>query len=142
MITLPRRYLNKDMTTFKGRVNTVLEYLKTEFPNAQIVMFTLTHRAYFTCGKTNVQPDESFPNPHGLYVDDYCNAICEAGKIWSVPVIDLFGECGLCPRIENQGNLFANPQTDRLHPSSEGHRRIAMLLATKLRTLPATFKKD
>ena len=142
MMTLPRRHLNKDMATFKGRLNTVLEYLKTEFPDAQIVMFTPIHRAFFTCAKTNVQPDESFPNPQGLYVDQYCDSICEAGKIWSVPVIDLYGECGLCPRIENQGALFANPETDRLHPSSEGHRRIALLMARKLRTLPATFKKD
>ena len=141
-VVLPRRNLVKDMATFKGRLNTVLEYLKTEFPDAQIVMFTPIHRAFFTCAKTNVQPDESFPNLRGLYVDQYCDAICEAGKIWSVPVIDLYGESGLCPRIGNQGVLFADPEKDRLHPSSEGHRRIALLLAAKLRTLPPTFKQS
>lgn len=142
MVSLPRRHFNRDMKTFKGRVNAVLEYVKTEFPDAQVVLLTPIHRAFFTCGKNNVQPEETYPNEKGLYIENYVDAICEGGRIWSTPVINLYAECGLCPLIENQGPLFANPKTDRLHPSSEGHRRIALLLATKLATFPATFKKN
>ena len=140
-VTLPRRILSRDMKTFRGRINTVLEYLKTEFPDAQIVVMTPTHRAFFTCGGDNIQPDESFPNAHGLYLDSYVDAIREGARIWSVPVIDLYAESGLCPRIGNQGRLFWDEKSDRLHPSSEGHRRMALLIAAKLRALPATFSR-
>lgn len=142
MKVLPRRYFNRDVKTFKGRVNTVLEYLKTEFPDAQIVLLTPIHRAFFTCGGDNIQPDESYPNNLGLYVESYVDAIREGGRIWSVPVIDLYAESGLCPLVANQGVLFAHPERDRLHPSSEGHRRIALLLDARLRSLPATFRRE
>lgn len=142
LTVLPRRLFNRDVKTFKGRVNTVLEYLKTEFPDAQIVLLTPIHRAFFTCGGNNIQPDESYPNKHGLYVESYVDAVREGGRIWSVPVIDLYAESGLCPLIANQGALFADPERDRLHPSSEGHRRIALLLDARLRALPATFRRE
>ena len=141
MTVLPRRTFSRNMKTFKGRVNTVLEYLKTEFPDAQIVLLTPIHRAYFTCGGNNIQPDESYPNGLGLYVESYVDTVREGGRIWSVPVVDLYAESSLCPLIANQGALFANPELDRLHPSSEGHRRIALLLDARLRALPATFRR-
>ena len=140
LVKLPRRSINRDLKTFRGRVNAVLEYLRNEFPDAQVVVMTPTHRDFFTCGGDNIQPDESYPNAHGLYLEDYVAAIREGARIWSAPVIDLHAEAGLCPRIENQGRLFWDAKSDRLHPSSEGHRRLALLIAAKLRTLPATFK--
>ena len=106
-----RRYLNKDMSTLKGRINTVLGRLKTEFPQAQVILMTPLHRAFFQWSgdpEHNVQPPESFPNGLGLYIDDYVEAIRKAGQIWSVPVIDLFGESGLLPENDSYVPYFAN----------------------------------
>ena len=134
------RTLSMDKNTLRGRINIAMKKLKTMYPDKQIVLLTPIHRSDAYFGPKNIQPDESFPNAHGLYLDDYVEAVREGGRIWSAPVIDLFAEGGLCPRIENQGRLFWNAKSDRLHPSSEGHRRLALLIAAKLRTLPATFK--
>lgn len=141
-VNLPRRMINENPATFRGRINRVLKYLKTEFPDSQVVLMTPTHREFFTCGGDNIQPGESYPNACGLYLCDYVNAIREGARIWSVPVIDLYAESGLCPMVAGHGAFFAKADKDRLHPSSEGHRRIALLIAAKLRGLPATFKKD
>lgn len=142
MKVLPRRVLNRDTGTYRGRINVVSEYLKTTFPNAQIVYLTPVHRAFFTCGGDNIQPDETFPNEIGLYIDDYVKSIREAGAKWSIPVIDTFAESSLCPLLDCQGSLFVNKATgrsDRLHPNAEGHRRIALTVYYRLMTLPSGF---
>ena len=65
-----------------------------------------------------------------------------AAQIWSVPVIDLFGESGLIPENDSYGVLyFGNSKTDRLHPNTNGHRRIADLIEAKLNALPASFRR-
>ena len=140
-MVLKRRYLNTNADTFKGRVNFALGRLKTEFPQSQIVLMTPIHRAFAAFSPTNVQPPESFPNAAGLYVDEYVEALRQAGRIWSVPVIDLYGESGLIPENDSYATYFANSKNDRLHPNTSGHRRIADLIEAKLNALPATFRR-
>ena len=140
-VVLRRRYLNKDADTFKGRINLALDRLKTEFPQSQIILMTPLHRAQITCSETNVQPPESFPNAIGLYVDEYVEALRRAGQVWSVPVIDLYGESGLIPENDSYATYFANSKRDRLHPNTSGHRRIADLIEARLNALPATFRR-
>ena len=140
-VVLRRRYLNKDADTFKGRINLALDRLKTEFPQSQIILMTPLHRAQITCSATNVQPPESFPNAIGLYVDEYVEALRRAGQVWSVPVIDLYGESGLIPENDSYATYFANSKRDRLHPNTSGHRRIADLIEARLNALPATFRR-
>lgn len=126
--------------SFRGSINRVLAYLKHEFPDQQIVLLTPIHRAYAKFDERNVQPDESYANTAGLYLDAYVAAIKEAGTVWSVPVIDLHGESGLYPSDAAYAKFFHNAQTDMLHPNDAGHQRIAAHLAAKLVTLPASFK--
>ncbi|MCR5751343.1 MAG: beta-galactosidase [Kiritimatiellae bacterium] len=140
-MVLRRRYLNYSSDTFKGRVNFALGRLKTEFPRSQIVLLTPIHRAFAAFSPTNVQPPESFSNAAGLYVDEYVEALRQAGRIWSVPVIDLYGESGLIPENDSYATYFANSKSDRLHPNTSGHRRIADLIEAKLNALPATFRR-
>ena len=64
-IRQPRRHFAKNMGTFRGRINTVMEYLKHNFPNQQIVLMTPLHRGYANFGGSNVQPAECFPNVLG-----------------------------------------------------------------------------
>lgn len=136
MTKLKRRHFSRDLGTFKGRINVALEKIKTEFPDTQIILMTPIHRAFFTCSETNVQPPECFPNATGHYVDEYVEAVKEAGRIWSCPVIDLHGESGLLPMNDSYIKYFSNSKVDRLHPNTAGHRRLADLIEAKLNALP------
>lgn len=130
------RTLSKDPHTFRGALNTALEYIKKTFPDKQVVLLTPIHRSSAIFSKTNVQPDESYSNRLGLFIHDYVAAIKEATNIWAVPVIDLNSLCGLYPSLPAHAKYFANPKTDLLHPNELGHKRIAETLKYQLPTLP------
>ena len=140
LVRKPRRKPNFDTATFQGRVNKGLACVKDRFPQAQVVLCTPIHRGFAEFGGDNVQPEESFPNNCGLYVESYVHALREAGEIWSVPVVDLFSLCGLLPMRDAYADSFHLRDTDRLHPNAEGHRRIAATLRYQLAALPATFR--
>lgn len=135
-----RRIIEYKDSTFKGRINTSLKYLKENFPHAQIILLTPIHRGYAKFSEKNVQPDESFPNGIGLYVDSYVNAIKEAGNVWAVPVIDLNSICGLYPNTDSNKQFFADKNRDLLHPNIMGHKKIAKALMYKLQCLASDMK--
>lgn len=60
-----RRLPNLNQGTFRGRINVVLDYLKTNFPRQQIILLAPIHRGYATFGGGNIQPEESYPNARG-----------------------------------------------------------------------------
>ena len=66
-----------DESTFRGRINRVLSYLKSNFPQQQIILLTPIHRAQARFSADNIQPEEAFPNRLGLYIDDYVEVIIE-----------------------------------------------------------------
>lgn len=139
----PRRKFRKTTGTFRGRINIVMEYLKENFPDQQIVLMTPLHRGYANFGGSNVQPPESVPNVRGLYVESYVQVLREAADIWSCPLIDLYRESGLFPTDPAFAPYFRDGGTegkDNLHPNSRGHERMAKVIAAKLRALPPDFK--
>jgi hypothetical protein len=83
-----------------------------------------------------VQPDESYSNARGLYIEDYVKALKEAGEVWAVPVIDLYSLSGLYPSYDSYVPYFHDGQKDRLHPNAAGDLRIAQTLQYQLLTLP------
>ena len=135
------RTLLFDPDTFRGRLNSMLRHLKTHFPDKQIILLTPIHRALANLGATNYQEPEDFANGCGAFIDDYVQAIKEAGNVWAVPVIDLNAVSGLYPMLEEQGFYFRNPEKDRLHPNTKGHLRMAYALAYQLLAYPAAFPK-
>lgn len=136
-----RRIFQMDGSCFRGRINIVMNYLKTEFPEQQIILLTPIHRGYARFGDGNIQPEESFPNNLGLYIDDYVQVIKEAANVWAVPVIDLNSISGLFPLNKSHERYFNDKETDLLHPNSEGHFRMAKALACQLLCFPADFKQ-
>ena len=86
-----------------------------------------------------MQPDESYQNKCGEYIDAYVQAIKEAGNIWAVPVIDFNSVTGMNPMVEEQISYFRNASTDRLHPSTSGQERMARTLLYQLLSLPPSF---
>ena len=139
--TRMRRVFQMDGSCFRGRINMVMNYLKTEFPDRQIILLTPIHRGYARFGDGNIQPEESFPNTLGLYIDDYVQAIKEAANVWAVPVIDLNSISGLFPLNKSHERYFNDKETDLLHPNSEGHYRMAKALACQLLHFPADFRQ-
>lgn len=135
-----RRLLQVDGQTFRGRINRVLSYLKTNYPTKQIILLTPIHRGYARFGNNNIQPDESYPNRIGLYVDEYVEVIKEAANVWAVPVIDLNSICGLYPVNDSHTRYFHKEDTDRLHPNADGHYRMAKALMYQLLAYPADFE--
>ncbi len=134
-----KRILQMDESTFKGRINKAMDFLKTNFPEQQIILLTPIHRAQACFSNENHQPEEAFPNKLGLYVDAYVNTIKEAGNIWAVPVIDLNSICGLYPLNDAHAIYFHKADTDRLHPNAKGHLRMAKTLMYQLMAYPAKF---
>jgi lysophospholipase L1-like esterase len=126
-------------TTFCGRINKVLSYLKDSFPEQQVVIMTPIHRGYAKFNLENVQPDENYANAQGLYLDAYVNALKQAASYWSVPLIDLHSLSGLYPLSESHAKYFNNKDTDMLHPNANGDYRLAKTIQYQLLALPSTF---
>lgn len=134
-----RRIPSMDPATYRGRINFALDSLKRAYPDKQIVLLTPIHRSGFYANEKNWQVPEDYANRCGEFLDAYVEAVREAGKIWSVPVIDLNSLCGLYPLHDEHAKYFHNGKTDRLHPNNLGHNRIARTLCYQLFTLPCTF---
>lgn len=134
-----RRIAAKTLDTFRGRINIAMEYLKSNFPDAQIIVLTPIHRGFAKFSANNVQPDESFPNRIGLYIDDYVNVVKETATVWAVPVIDLNSICGIYPNLPAHAKFLHNQKTDLLHPNAAGHYRMAKAIAYQLLAFPADF---
>ncbi len=133
------RELVYDDATFRGRANTTLRWLKTHYPDKQIIFLTPIHRAYAMFSADNIQPPESFANACGLFIEDYIRAVRELADVWAVPVIDLASISGLYPMLDEHAKYFRNADTDRLHPNTEGHWRMAWAIAYQLLGYPADF---
>ncbi len=136
---VPRRHreLLKVKGTFKGRINMALDSLKRLFPHKQIVLLTPIHRARFYANEKNWQPTEDWSNSLGLFIDDYVQAVKEAGNVWAVPVIDWNASSGLYPMHEVQE--YFGHENDRLHPNDLGQERMARTLMYQLMALPCQF---
>ena len=135
-----------DANTVRSDINKFMSFIKHAYPTKQVILLTPIHRAYFNCADNNVQPDENYANPLGLYIDDYVNVIKEAGNVWAVPVIDLNSICALYPLEPAHKQYFRESAKDPdgvrhdcLHPNTEGHLRISYALAYQLLGYPARF---
>ena len=122
---MKKRALSMDGSTFRGRINAAMSFLRQSFPRARFVLLTPIHRGYATFGPTNVQPDEFHSNELGLFVDAYVDAVKEAGNVWAAKVVDINAESGLYPVSDAHVPFFSDARRDRLHPSAAGHERIA-----------------
>ena len=71
-------------STYRGRINKALDYVKRLYPTKQIVMLTPIHRSDFHAGDRNWQPREDFTNKCGEYLDAYIQSVKEAGNMYVV----------------------------------------------------------
>ena len=98
------RELNFDDSTFRGRANTTVRWLKTNYPDKQIIFMTPIHRGYAKFNDKNIQPEESFANACGNFIDEYVQTVREIADVWAVPVIDLSAISGLYPMLDEHAH--------------------------------------
>jgi len=136
-----RKYRTPVLTdsTFCGRINKVMDFLKSNYPDQQIIILTPIHRGFAQFSERNIQPEENFANAQGLYIDAYVNVLKKAASIWAVPLIDLYSISGLYPLQDAYSKYFVNVKTDRLHPNSAGNYRLAKTIQYQLLSLPSTL---
>lgn len=142
MVTRKYRVPIENDTTFCGRINKVMAFLKTKFPEQQIIVMTPIHRGFAKFSDANVQPEENFANAEGLYLEAYVNTLKQAALNWAVPLIDLYSISGLYPLSDSQVPYFNNGDTDRLHPNAKGNYRMAKTILYQLQALPSTFVNE
>ena len=106
---------SEDVYTFCGAVNSLISKLTADFPSAKIIFMTPIHRV----NETN--PSE----PDSKTLEDYVNAIRNICKKRDIALIDLFEINPLDPED-------VNLVPDGLHPSDEGHRVMAQVIAEEL----------
>ena len=131
-----RRTLVMDNATVKGRINIALKFIKEKYPRCPIVLLTPLKRGWFQIDEGNVQPEETYQNRAGEYLDAYVDAVKEAADVWSVNVIDLHAVSNMDP-LHGQDFYFQGGN-DLLHPGSEGSRHLASVLYYQL--LPIVVK--
>ena len=136
LVDRKHRYPVMSDSTYRGRINKALDYVKRLYPTKQIVLLTPIHRAEFYANEKNWQPREDYTNLCGEYIDAYVQSVKEAGNLWAVPVIDLNALCGLYPLMDEHAQYFKNAESDRLHPNDSGHERMAKTIMQQLLTLP------
>ncbi|MGM8363215.1 SGNH/GDSL hydrolase family protein [Flavobacterium sp. ARAG 55.4] len=141
-VTRKYRTPNLNDSTFCGRINKAMSFLKNNYPQQQIIIMTPIHRGYAKFNEKNVQPDENFANERGLYIDDYVNVLKQAASNWAVPLIDLYSTSGLFPMADKQLQYFHNKETDRLHPNASGDYRLAKTIQYQLLALPSGFVRE
>lgn len=139
LVPLKRRTPIMSNDTYRGRLNTGVSSLKRLYPDKQIILLTPLHRSLADLGETNVQPDESYQNRCGEYIDAYIQNIKEAGSLWGIPVIDFDAVTGMNPMVEEQLTYFYDSKFDRLHPNTKGQERMARTLMYQLLALPCAF---
>ncbi len=110
---------------FRGRIAAVMDYLKGKYPGVPIWFLTPIHRGYATFGASNVQPDETYANTLGLWIGDYVEVVKEAAEKYGARLIDLNADSGLYPLFDSHVMFFHDGNTDRLHPNTAGHERMA-----------------
>lgn len=101
----------KDTASFLGALQTIVETIVTNYPNAKIIF------------QTPLKYNKTYaPNAVNLKQDDYVNAIKSLCGRFSIPVNDLYNNCGITPLIPAQNEMFFG---DGLHPNALGYERLA-----------------
>ena len=108
--------------TFYGACHTLFAGLIEKYPAAHIVIMTPLQRegGNLPCANTNL--------PLAAYVD----VILEVAGYYSLPVLDLYREAGICPDLACHKERYC---PDGLHPNDAGAARVAARLEAYLKTL-------
>lgn len=101
--------------TFYGACKVLYEKAINRYPMAEIVVVTPLRR------DTQYDHYTRGGKPCAI-LSEYVNAIRRTADYYSLPLLDLYKNSGIQPEVEIIKKVYL---PDGLHPSDEGHRRIA-----------------
>lgn len=112
--------------TFYGALHCLYTALTEKYPDVPVVILTPLHRLNEDSPKGDNKPE-----PVGT-LKEYVNIIREVAEYYSFPVLDLFKESGLQPKIPVIQQKYI---PDGLHPNDDGNAILAHKIARFLETL-------
>ena len=112
--------------TFYGALHCLYTALIEKYPGVPIVVLTPLHRI-----TEDIPTGDNKPAPVGT-LKEYVNIIREVAEYYSLPVLDLFKESGLQPKIPIIQQKYI---PDGLHPNDDGNAILAHKIARFLETL-------
>jgi lysophospholipase L1-like esterase len=121
--------------TFYGALNVMCKKLIARYPTKRIILLTTT---FGKMANRYSFPDKyGIVNSQGFTTGDYGNAIIAVGRLYGIPVVDIFGNAGW-----NDVNLLTYVTDDTngvyIHPNDAGARRMAELVIGKLKSIEPT----
>ena len=112
--------------TFYGALHCLYTALTEKYPDVPVVILTPLHRLNEDSPK-----GDNKPAPVGT-LKEYVNIIREVAEYYSLPVLDLFKESGLQPKIPIIQQKYV---PDGLHPNDAGNEILAHKIARFLEML-------
>ena len=112
--------------TFYGALHCLYTALTEKYPGVPIVVLTPLHRI-----TEDIPTGDNKPAPVGT-LREYVNIIREVAEYYSLPVLDLFKESGLQPKIPVIQQKYV---PDGLHPNDAGNEILAHKIARFLEML-------
>ena len=112
--------------TFYGALHCLYTALIEKYPGVPIVVLTPLHRI-----TEDIPTGDNKPAPVGT-LKEYVNIIREVAEYYSLPVLDLFKESGLQPKIPIIQQKYV---PDGLHPNDAGNEILAHKIARFLEML-------
>lgn len=112
-------YDSRDIKTFCGALNTLIDALKAQYPKAILVFMTPLHKV-----------GEDIPNPYSKkQLSDYAKAISDLSAKKGIYCLDLFNCCKLNPNTQKDREQLC---PDGIHPNAQGHLIIKNVLKSFL----------
>lgn len=112
--------------TFYGALHCLYTALTEKYPDVPVVILTPLHRLNEDSPKGDNKPE-----PVGT-LKEYVNIIREVAEYYSLPVLDLYKESGLQPKVPVIQQKYI---PDGLHPNDDGNAILAHKIARFLETL-------
>ena len=112
--------------TFYGALHCLYTALTEKYPDVPVVILTPLHRLNEDSPKGDNKPE-----PVGT-LKEYVNIIREVAEYYSFPVLDLYKESGLQPKVPVIQQKYI---PDGLHPNDAGNEILAHKIARFLETL-------
>lgn len=112
--------------TFYGALHCLYTALTEKYPDVPVVILTPLHRLNEDSAKGDNKPE-----PVGT-LKEYVNIIREVAEYYSFPVLDLYKESGLQPKVPVIQQKYI---PDGLHPNDDGNAILAHKIARFLETL-------
>lgn len=116
-----------DPYTFYGALNSLIECLQADYPDALLLFATPLQRD----DELSDGPETSPFNAEGLTLEDYRNAIVAVCEERNIEYIDLYNLEGM--RLEDE--TFSEYYVDGLHPNDAGSTYISKPIIEKMREM-------